>query len=280
MSPSVEEKNFKSFDETELFSQAWTPDQKPKALVIGTHGLGEHADSYRFLGNALTKKNYKLIMFDHRGHGRSEGKRGVGTIDEFVLDLKVFIDFARKNNPDLPFFFIAHSMGALVLIKYLIRNGFGQSKGAVFSSPMLGVSVEIPAWKKKISGALAVTLPRLTLFNEIPPGNLSHDPVVVKSYGLDHLRHDRISAPLFISMLESIDYCFKHHDKLDGPMYFQVAGTELVVSRPETEKFYALLTRLNKEMKIYEGFHHEIYNELKRDEVFADLTNWLDKKLI
>src|SRR5882672_8281753 len=108
---------FNSFDDTEIYFQTWQVNN-PKALVIGCHGLGEHSDCYKFVGDKLASHGIQFAIFDHRGHGRSEGKRGVGTIDEFVLDLKFFINDVMKL--DIPRFILGHSMGGLVVLKYLI----------------------------------------------------------------------------------------------------------------------------------------------------------------
>ena len=91
-----QESVFKSFDGTELFFQKWAADNS-KAIVLGVHGLGEHSECYKFLAEALNEKGYSFTMFDHRGHGRSEGKRGVGTIDDFILDLRFFVQVARPS---------------------------------------------------------------------------------------------------------------------------------------------------------------------------------------
>ncbi|MBK9294616.1 MAG: alpha/beta hydrolase [Oligoflexia bacterium] len=272
----VVEASFKSYDDTEIYFQTFKPSQ-PKALVVGCHGLGEHSDCYRFVADKLVNEGFEFSIFDHRGHGKSEGKRGVGSIDEMVLDLKFFIQ--EIINKDLPLFILAHSMGGLVAIKYLIRHGMGKARGVVLSSPLLGVTVQIPFWKKSSASLLAKALPAITLHNEIPHKNLTHDQDVVAYYDRDTLRTDRISAPMFMSMLESIDYVFKNSDQLQGQVFFQLSGEDLVVSRAEAEKFFHKLKVKNKKIQIYDGYYHEIYNELKREVPLADLANWLKQCL-
>src|ERR1019366_3195305 len=114
MTASVEEGTFKGFDDAELFFQTW-PVTMPKVIILGIHGLGEHSGSYKYLAQGLEKTPYQLIMSDLRGHGRSAGKRGVGSIDEYILDNRLFVNVVRNRFPNLPFFFLGHSMGGLVL---------------------------------------------------------------------------------------------------------------------------------------------------------------------
>ncbi len=278
MNNTIDEGRFKSFDDTEIFFQIWSV-ENPKALVIGAHGLGEHSGVYHFLADELGKNGIQLAMFDHRGHGKSEGKRGVGTIDEYVLDLKIFTQRMNERFPATPYFFMGHSLGALVLIKYLLRNTLGKALGVLLSSPFLGVNVPIPAWKKKSAKFLGAVLPQITLYNEVPANFLTHDQNVLNSYEKDSLRHSRVSPGLYLSMLESIDFCFKNVDKMPSPSYFQLAGDDRIVSRPESEQFYKMVPGQKKKIKIYEKFYHEIYNELGRQEPLSDAVTWIKEVL-
>ena len=47
----------------------------PKAAVIIVHGLCEHLGRYEYLTERLCERNLMVYRFDHRGHGKSEGKR-------------------------------------------------------------------------------------------------------------------------------------------------------------------------------------------------------------
>jgi alpha-beta hydrolase superfamily lysophospholipase len=278
MVTEIEEGTFEGFDGEELFFQTW-PVKDPQAIIIGIHGLGEHSESYKRLSEGLKGSPYQLIMSDLRGHGRSAGKRGVGTIDEFVLDNKLFCTLVRARYPKLPFFFLSHSLGGLVLTKLLIRNGDMGAVGAVFSSPLMGVTVDIPPLKRKSASFLGAIAPNITLSNEIPNANLTHDKAVIAEYENDLLRHNRISPRLFISILQSVEYVFAQEDKIKLPVLYQLSGDDKVVSEPKAEQFYNNLEAKDKEKIVYTGFLHEIYNETERQRPFGDLKKWLEKHM-
>jgi len=276
MVTSVEEGTFKGFDDAELFFQTW-PVANPSKVIIGVHGLGEHSGSYKHLAQGLENTPYQLIMADHRGHGRSSGKRGVGSIDEYILDTRLFVDVVRRRFPKLSFFFLGHSMGGLVVAKLLIRNGSMGALGAILSSPLLGVTVKVSPLKEKSAGLLNILTPNLSLSNDIPNENLTHDKAIIEEYEGDILRHNRITPRLFDSMLKSFEYAFQNHDKISLPILMQQAGVDMVVSQPKAEQFFDLLTTRDKEKIIYEGFFHEVYNEIGRKKPYSDLIKWLDK---
>jgi alpha-beta hydrolase superfamily lysophospholipase len=276
MGTTVQEGHFTSFDGLEIFFQAW-PEAQPSALVVGVHGLGEHSGSYIRLAEGLKGSGFQFCMADLRGHGRSGGKRGVGTIDECVSDTKLFLQTAKELYPGLPVFLLGHSMGGLVATKTLIKNSDMKLNGLVLSSPLLGVSLEIPGWKRSSVNFLSKTLPNLTLFNEIPDKNLTHDLAVVQSYGQDHLRHSRISPRMFASMLESMDFVLANAGQVKVPVLMQQAGEDLIVSRPKAEKLFKNFTVNDKELIIYDDYYHEVYNEVGRPRVFEELKRWLSK---
>lgn len=274
MGLQVEEATFKGYDGAELFFQSW-PKKSPQAVILGVHGLGEYADCYNFLAQGLEDTPYQLVMSDLRGHGRSSGKRGVGGIDEFVRDIKLFYSLVKARFSGLPIFILGHSMGGLIVCKFLIRHSDAAFSGVVLSSPLMGIAVEVPAFKKKSAGVLAKVLPNLTLYNEIPLSHLTLDKRIVQTYESDHLRHDRISAGLFSEMLQSIDYVFHQSDKIRGPLLLQQAGDDLVVSRGKGKELFDRLKIPDKEYIVYEGYYHEIYNEVHREKPYEDLKRWL-----
>lgn len=275
---NVQEGHFQGYDGLELFFQTW-PQKNTKAILLGIHGLGEHVDSYRLLAEGLNDSPFQLIMSDLRGHGRSLGKRGCGSIDDYVKDVKLFHTSVQERYPDVPIFFLGHSMGGLVLLKFLIRQGDQGALGAVLSSPLLGVAVEVAAFKKKSAGFLSSVLPNLTLSNEIPNEHLTHFKDVVKYNETDTLRHDRISPLLYTSILSSIDYVFSRSEIIQCPLFMQVAGDDLLVSKAKALEVFEKLKTKDREKKVYNGYYHEIYNEIWREKPISDLKDWLSLRL-
>src|SRR6202034_3561773 len=100
------------------------------------------------------------------------------------------------------------------------------------------------------------------LSNEIPTEHLTHDRAVIDEYNSDHLRHNRISPRLFTDILHNLDYAFKNYDKITLPILMQQAAEDFVVNQKRAEEFFDLLPAKDKEKIIYQGFSHEIYNEV------------------
>lgn len=64
-----------------------------RGSVVIMHGLGEHSGRYRHLAGFLNACGLSVRCYDHRGHGRSQGKRGdVINGDPLLQDAEIVID--------------------------------------------------------------------------------------------------------------------------------------------------------------------------------------------
>src|SRR2546421_196062 len=139
---------FKGYNDFELFYQAWKPENSTATLVV-THGLGEHSECYNRLAEGIRELPIEMIAWDLRGHGRSEGKRGVvRKFSDYCEDLVHFLNFIKKHNEKKSIYLLGHSMGGLINSLTVIEKGSLGLSGLVFSSPLMRINVTVPTIKK------------------------------------------------------------------------------------------------------------------------------------
>jgi alpha-beta hydrolase superfamily lysophospholipase len=260
----------------ELFYQAWSPEAKPPlSTFVVTHGISEHSDAYDRFASALVIRGHDVVAWDLRGHGRSSGKRGhVGEFKNYSNDLAIFLDFLKSNGRLAgPFFLFGHSMGGLVTLRCALDHGTAGATAICLSAPLLGVSLAVPPLKDLAARALNRFWPSCTLHNEIAYDDLTHDRGIIASYEVDPLRHDKISPPLYLGLLDTIAYVESRASEIRGPFLLQVAGRERIVSRPAMEAFFEKIGSRPDEKKIlvYPESLHEIFNDLDRKNALDDL---------
>lgn len=273
------EGTFFGFEDCELFYQLWRPEASRGTIVV-THGIAEHSECYHRFAQVMAQDNWTIVGWDLRGHGRSEGKRGyVADFAEYSDDLDQLIRFvkAQIHKRENPFVLFGHSMGGLITIKTLLNHAPGHLAAVALSSPAVGLSLPVPAIKEKAATFLAEWLPKLTLHNEIQYEQLHRDAELIKEYRNDPLRHDKVSPSLFLGMQAAFKEAFDHAAELHYPLILQLAGKEKIVSTPASEKFFDAYGSKKKEIHIYPDSYHEIFNDLNREEVFADLKKFLNK---
>lgn len=270
---------FKGYNDFELFYQAWVPEHVDSTLVV-THGLGEHSESYHRLADAVTQLPVEVFAWDLRGHGRSEGKRGVvRSFSDYCEDLLCFLEQVKKNRKGKTIFLLGHSMGGLVNSLTIIKKGSLGFNGLCYSSPLMGIAVQAPAIKKKAANLLSDWLPTLTLYNEVPNKLVSQDKDILYELDRDPLRHDRINPRLFLDMLQYTEYVRTNADKIKLPVVLQQAGHDKVVNAHDSRTFFDNLASKDKTYFEYKNSYHEIYNDIERNQVFKDLNEWLSKRM-
>ena len=264
----------------EMSYHEWSPAEKPRAAILLLHGFGEHAGRYERLGNFLAARGFYVIAPDARGHGRSSGKRGhVLRFDQYLDDLD---DLMRKTRTgalgEVPWFVVGHSMGGLVALRFVLRNQ-APYRGLVVSNPLLGLAFKVPVVKDVVGRLLSSIWPTLTMGNEINPDNLSRDRSVGEAYMKDPLVHHQVSTRWFTEMLAAVSRTHEESHALKIPTLFLLSTDDRLVNMKAAHGLFEKLGNTAKQLKIYEGLYHEIFNELEADQVFSDLVSWLEAQL-
>lgn len=250
------------------------PAAQARGSVVLMHGLGEHSGRYRHLAGFFNECGLSVRTYDHRGHGRSQGKRGdVINGDPMLQDAEIIIDDFSARYSEPPFLF-GHSMGGLFAARFALAR-LSPLRGLILSSPAL--SLRLSALQAKMLTVLHKLAPSLGVPNGLSPSFLSHDAKIVAAYKADPLVHRRISARLLRSMLSSIDYCQSHASLLAIPTLMLVAGDDRLVDAEGSRQFFAQTPPGLAEMHIYDGMYHEIFNELDAQRPLRDLKTWLEE---
>lgn len=276
------EGTFWGYQDAELYYQVWHPAQPALGTIIITHGIAEHSECYSRLAEDFANHRYTTMVWDLRGHGLSEGKRGyVNRFQDYCDDLDAFIRFAKTQDytKGLPLLLFGHSMGGLITLKTLINHSPAQITAIALSSPALGLTIQIPKLKDKAARVLADWMPKVTLHNEIDFATLVRDEKLIREYKNDPLRHDKISPRLFLGMMEAFDEVQASADQIHLPLLMQLAGQEQVVSTPASEKFFEKVASKKKELFIYSESYHEIFNDLDRDAAIRDFLDFCSRQL-
>ncbi len=280
---------FKGHDGTKLYLQKWEV-HNPTGTILLTHGQAEHSDCYQRFIEGLHRQSQKfntswnVIAWDMRGHGKSDGLRGYAhDFDDYVLDYHCFIEESlRTLAPDLknstsPLILAAHSMGGLVQTCALREKKHPHFQAQILSSPMFGVSVEVPAWKDLGSVAINRLFPKLTLGNEIKNEDLTRDLEIIKEYEKDTYRHNKISAGVYLGFKREFEKVLSYAHEIHLPTLLHISDNDPIVSSPIALKFFDNLSSTTKELKIIEGGRHELYNDSPREDVFAFVAEFLNR---
>ncbi|QJB70598.1 alpha/beta hydrolase [Parasphingorhabdus halotolerans] len=262
-----------------LFFQKWLPDTPPKAVILLIHGYAEHSGRYQYFAEHCVNRGYAVFAIDHWGHGKSDGDPG------FVPDFSVFhdgvdalVEMARAAYSGLPIMLVGHSMGGLISATYLLEN---QSKfaAAVLSGPAIKAAEEPSAFLKAISGLLSRFLPKLGVL-ALDSNGVSRDPKVVAHYLADPLVYNgKMGARLAAEMLNNMTAIQQQASQIELPMLMLHGSNDSLAAAEGSTFLDSKISSPEKQLKIYPGLFHEIFNEPEKDAVLTDMTDWLDARI-
>jgi len=258
-----------------LHYQRWAPTGAVRNVMVVAHGLGEHGGRYLNLVNHFVPRGFAVYAMDHRGHGLSTGIRGhVNSFLQYRDDLASFIERVRQETGCAKVVLVGHSMGALIATSYSLLHPDRVSR-LILSSPGLRPHKLPSRAKEALAKALARILPTFLLSNELDPANVSRDPGVVKAYVDDPLVHDRVSPRFYVEFVKEAKRLMREASRLSVPLLFLQAGEDRLVHVETNLDFFARAGSPGKQLKLYDGQYHEVFNEPEKDQVFADMEGWL-----
>lgn len=253
--------------------------QGERGRILILHGHGEHSGRYEKFAAELAPLKLSIAMMDLRGHGRSEGRRVfMNSFEDYLQDVDSFAAFLEAQNKGFaPFILLGHSKGGLLAVLWAMR--FPEKlKGLILSSPCLGLKV--PAVLIGLNRVLRRLVPGFVYRNPVYPPYLTHNLEELARYKRDTLIQRKISPALLDAMIRAMkDVKAVSRIQFSFPVVILASGLERVVDLAETRTFYEKLETPFKELKIFEGYYHEIFNELGQEKVFEALKGSLSRMI-
>lgn len=257
---------------------------KPKAVFQLTHGLGEHALRYERLAQELVAAGYSVWADDHRGHGATGmqqyggdtarlGRLGPGGLRAAVDDVRDLTAIIREHNPGVPVVLFGQSWGSLMVQK-VIDDAASDYDGVVLAGTAFRTLRDMN------SGDLNARHKHLG-----DTGNewLSRDVGVQEAFRDDPLTFYADARTLF-GIRDALRLLGRPTRRMakDLPILVLAGSEDSLGGEASVAKLanaYARRSRLTDvHVIVYPGARHEVFNEINRDEVVADLVGWLDAR--
>ena len=270
-----QEGTLKTKDGMTLYTQSWCASQ-PKAILVLVHGISEHSARYRHVGEYLAAHGYTVHTMDLRGHGRSPGKRIlVRSIDEHSQDVGLLLKWARQQAAGHPLFLLGHSMGGLIVAYYTLTQT-PDLRGGILSGPALKLDGASPLLVA-IGRLLAQVYPTLPM-KTVDTDGISRDLAVVQANKADPLiYHEGVPAATALAMVKAVDQVQKQAAAFHWPLLILQGTADRLVNPEGSKTFYAHAGSTDKTLRLYEGLYHEVLNEPEKEQILAEIVDWLDK---
>mgnify|MGYP001764879844 CR=1 FL=1 len=260
-----------------IFYRSWLPAEAPKAVLVLQHGFNSHSGLYDRPAREFAAAGFAVYACDLRGRGQSDGERFyVEDFSEYVSDLSRMVDLARSRHPSLKIFLLGHSAGGVVSCMYALDRQDGLA-GLVCES--FAYKVPAPDFALAAIRGLAHVFPHahvLKLKNE----DFSRDPAVVAVLNADPLIANETQPTQTVAQMSLADNRLSESFGLFHLPLLIIHGSEDHATRPDgSREFFAKAGSADKTLKIYEGHFHDLLADVGREEVMADIRDWLNRHL-
>lgn len=138
--------NFASYPSKEIATRIWDPEQpsNPEKIMIFLHGWHDSVNSGDELAQEAVKRGFKVIAYDHRGHGKDAQRKERGiTIDLLRIDFRKFLTDVKSKYPIAELALAGHSMGGGILAaenKFIKKEKSIKSISLICPAVMSGLS--------------------------------------------------------------------------------------------------------------------------------------------
>jgi alpha-beta hydrolase superfamily lysophospholipase len=274
-----EEGFLNSADHLRLFWQRYTP-PAPKATVAVLPGGGDHSGRYPGLTTGLVRAGLQVALLDFRGHGQSDGRRWhVDGFSDYLADLDAFV--AKLSQDGIAgdrLFVVAHSQGALVAALWGITREKHVS-GFVLSSPYLRLALKPPAAKVLGAKLLGRVIPWLPVSTGLDVEDLTSDPELRRWTERDPL-YGRATTPRWFDESSRAQVeVLRRAGEWTHPLLVLAGGADRIADVKATRQFVDAARAADKRLVVYDGFRHEIFNEVERDRPIAEAAAWLSARV-
>ncbi|WP_120313596.1 alpha/beta hydrolase [Mycobacterium alsense] len=273
------ERAFDGVGGVRIVYDVWTPDTAPRAVVVLSHGLGEYARRYDHVARRFGDAGLVTYALDHRGHGRSGGKRMlVRDVSEYTADFDTLVGIATREHHGLKSVVLGHSMGGAIVFAYGVERPDNYDL-MVLSAPAVAAQELVSPLMVLAAKVLGVLVPGLPV-QDLDVEAISRDPAVVAAYNADPLvYHGKVPAGVGRALLEVGETMPRRAPALTAPLLVVHGSDDRLIPVGGSRRLVECVGATDVELKVYPGLYHEVFNEPERDQVLGDVVSWITDRL-
>ena len=267
-------------DNLRLYWRSFVP-YRPRGVVALVHGYADHSGRYLPTLRHLAGLGFAAHAFDYRGHGQSDGRRGhCDHFSDYLGDLDAFLQKVRAESKDQKLFLLAHSHGALLAARYALDHpvlpDFG---GAVLTGAYLQLAFPPPKLKVLLGRVVGGVIPFLPVGLPLDSRMLTHDVEVQKATDHDPLYNRTTTPRWFDESNRTQQEVLARAGEIRWPLLVLHGGADPIAAPAAVRDFEARAGSADKKLVVYDGFLHEVLDEVGHERVWKDVADWIEARL-
>jgi acylglycerol lipase len=256
------------------FERSWRPVSGARGVLVVVHGLKDHSGRYGDFAEDLARHGIAVRAYDHRGHGRSDGKsQRIDHFNDYVVDLDSFVRRTKEAEHNLPTFVLGHSMGGAIATAYALDHQ-RDIAGLVLSAPALSTDA---TGGEKFGAHVAAALFPWAGAAALDIDKFSRTPDVVAAAKNDlFIDQSDVPAVTIAGLLDTIDRIALERSKLDLPVLAMHGEADKITIPAGTKAFVAGISSKDKTLWLCPALVHDLLHEPEGAAIADGVTRWLD----
>lgn len=270
----VTESTYESADGWVHFERSWRPKAEARGMLVVVHGLKDHSARYADFAMGLSKRGFSVRSYDHRGHGRSDGKsQRVDDFTDFVTDLDSFVQRSKQAEPRVPVFVLGHSMGGAIATGYALDHQ-ADIAGLVLSAPAL--ATDAGGGTKAGAHFASAFFPGVRVA-DLPIDKFSRSPDVIADAKNDPLVDlGGVPARTIAGLLDMMGHIEDNREKFTLPV-LDMHGKIDEITLPEGSRaFVSGIASKDKTLWMCRGLVHDLLHEPESVDMADGVARWLE----
>ncbi|WP_197375786.1 alpha/beta hydrolase [Mycolicibacterium baixiangningiae] len=279
MASTRSERHFDGVGGVRIVYDTWTPDVPARGVVVLAHGYAEHARRYDHVAQRFGEAGLVVYALDHRGHGRSGGKRVyLRDMSEYTGDFHTLVGIAAREYPDLPRIVLGHSMGGGVVFAYGAEHP-GDYAAMVLSGPAVYAQSAVKPWLVTVAKLLGRIAPGVPV-EQLDADAVSRDPEVVAAYKADPLVYQgKLPAGIARGLFTVGETMPRRASAVTAPLLVVHGQEDRLIPVEGSHRLVECVASQDVHLKVYPDLFHEVFNEPERALVLDDVTSWIEVRL-
>jgi alpha-beta hydrolase superfamily lysophospholipase len=251
----------------------------PRAVILAIHGGMAHGGDYVTPALYFRQHGIATVAYDLCGH-QDARRVDIPGFATFLDDSLLFLQWVKQQYPGLPIYVMGHSMGALIATHLGLGHFAGEAaiKGYILSSPYYVNAIKVSPVLLALAGVLEALAPRMKVPLASLTDQLTHDSAITARHHDDErdgIRATEITVRFGNALTKAQQGLAARMPSWKAPLFAVVAGADQLADADAAE---AMLRCVPASLLTYQRYpqnFHENFNELNREEIFADILAWM-----
>lgn len=267
-------------------------DRRPRAVVVGVHGLSGAALDYEPLGRHLAQHGVVTFALELRGQGndpRKERRGDLEQIEDWYADLRAFFSLVRCRYPDAQIYYYGESMGAALLTRFVAQAAeVDLPAGLVLASPVVALDGKASWWQHLVFRFFLLVRPAQRIdVSKYTKRKDRNDPSKWVTRDEAHRlwfetaphKLDLYTFRFFKCLFDLISGCFDAAPKIRVPVLVIYAANDVFIAPTQVEQFFARLGSREKELRFFPESYHLLLHDHDKEQALERIEAWLLRRI-